>query len=230
MKDEIATRSHNNPPDPLDAALAPHGDTIAEAEAWLDGAVVENEGQMKAVDDLTKGIKAALKDVTAAEKSVCAPLFDAHKSEKARWKPTIEDLTSIRDGLVSAVGAFKAKIAEEKRIAENAAWEAANKARLDAEAEARKAGASDIEAQRKAAEMAKAAIDAEKDAKALAKDSVKGMRKVTRYEITDHRAALHWIAKNDKPAMTAFIDEYVRRNHKNGPIDGVKVTESNEAF
>ena len=133
---KVAKIGDNNPPDPIDEALAPYGDFIAEAETWLDGAVVENEGQMKAVDDLTKNIKAALKTVTEAEKSAAAPHYDAWKNEKARWKPTLDDLTRIRDGLVEAVSAFKAKLAAEKKAAERAAWEAADKARREAEAKA----------------------------------------------------------------------------------------------
>ena len=41
-------KNHNNPPDPIDEALAPFGDVISEAENWLDGSPVENEAQMKA--------------------------------------------------------------------------------------------------------------------------------------------------------------------------------------
>jgi len=226
----LAKIGDNNPPDPIDEALAPYGDFIAEAETWLDGAAVENEDQMKAVDALTSEIKSAIKVATMAEKSAAAPLHDAWKAEKARWKPTLDDLARIRDGLVHAVSGFKAKLAAEKRAAEKAAWEAANKARMDAEAAASKANASDIEAQRAAQAAAQAAIDAEKAAKAQAKDSVKGMRKVTRYEITDNKAALHDIAANDRDAITAFIAEYVRLNHKKRTIRGVKVWEEKEAF
>ncbi len=45
---------------------------------------------------------------------------------------------------------------------------------------------------------------------------------VHRYEIEDHRAALHWIAQNDRDAMTAFIEAYVAKNHKEALIAGVK--------
>ena len=37
MKDTLPTRNHNNPPDPIDEALAPYGDAIEEAQNWLDG-------------------------------------------------------------------------------------------------------------------------------------------------------------------------------------------------
>ncbi len=230
MKDAVAPQGHNNPPDPLNEALAPFGDTISEAENWLDGTEVETEEQMKAVDALTKEVKAALKAVNAGEKSAAAPLHDAWKAEKARWKPTIEDLTRIRDGLVSLVGDFKKKLAAEKAAAERAAWEEADKARREAEAKAAEAASGDIESQREAAAAKEQALDAHKAASATAKDNVRGMRKVQKYEITDHRAALHDIAKNDRPAMTAFIEEYVRRNFKTRSIEGVRVWEDKEAF
>ena len=110
----LAPIGHNQGPDPIDEALSPYGDAITEAESWLDGDPVENEDQMKAVDALTVDIKSALKAVNAGEKSAAAPLHDAWKAEKARWKPTIEDLTRIRDGLIAAVSGFKKKLAAQK--------------------------------------------------------------------------------------------------------------------
>lgn len=225
-----AAIGHNQAPDPIDEALAPYGDYIAEAEQWLDGAPVETEAQMQAVDALTKSIKAALKDVNAAEKSAAAPLHDAWKEEKARWKPTIDDLARIRDGLVSAASAFKAALAAEKKAAERAAWEAADKARRDAEAKAAAANTADIDAQREAAAAKEAAREAERIAQAQSKDKLKGMRKVTRCEITDHRDVLHWIARHDREAVTAFIEQYVAKNHKTKTITGVRVWEEKEAF
>ena len=50
------------------------------------------------------------------------------------------------------------------------------------------------------------------------------------YEITDIRDALHWIAKNDKDAMTAFVEDYVCRNHKTSTITGVRVWQDKEAY
>ena len=226
----VAQAGHNNPPDPIDTALAPYGDVIAEAENWLDGAPVENEDQMKAVDDLTKNIKAALKDVTAAEKSAAAPLHDAWKAEKARWKPTLDALARIRDGLVAAVASFKKKLAEEKRAAERAAWEAADKARREAEAKAAAANAADIEAQREAVAAKEAALIAEAQARAARDDRPRGLRKVMRYEIIEYRDVLHDIARNDRDAITAFVEEYVRKNHKARAIAGVRVWEDKEAF
>lgn len=226
----VASVGHNQPPDDLDEALAPYGDFITEAESWLDGSPVENEGQMKAVDQLIKEIKAAKKSVSSAEESAAKPLYDMWKAEKAKFAPTLTDLDRIIKGLVSLVGGFKAKLAAEKEAArqeaERKAWEATRKA----QEAMREASVGDIDAQREADRIAEEAKAAQKTASAAKNDTVKGMRKVTHYEITDHRAALHWIAKMDRDAVTAFVDEYVRTHHKTASIDGVNVWEGKEAF
>jgi chromosome segregation ATPase len=221
---------HNNPPDPIDEALAPYGDAISEAENWLDGSPVETEDQMKAVDAIIKEIRSAKSDLAKAKKSATAPLHDIWKAEIARWKPTEDDIERRLKGLAAVVDPFKRKLAEEKEAAKRAAYEEARRKEREAEEAARKANASDYEAATEAARLQAEAIEAKKAASAANKDTVKGLRTVTRYAIEDHRAALHWIAGNDRDAITAFIDEYVRRNHKSAQIDGVKVWQEKEAF
>ena len=220
-----AAIGHNLPPDPLDEALAPYGDFIEEASNWLDGSPVETEAQMKAVDALLKQIKAAHKSVETAQKSEAAPLHDAWKAALARYKPTLEDLDRIKKGLIGAVDAFKRKLAQERAEAEaKARAEAEAKARAAAEA-ARLASAADLEAQRAAAEAQREAEAAQVTAAKASKATkeTKGLRTVTKYEVTDHRALLHWIAQNDRDAITAFIDEYARVNHRNLNADGLRV-------
>ena len=220
----------NNPPDPIDEALAPYGDAIEEAQNWLDGEPIQNEEQLKATDALLKTIKGALKDLNTARDESTKPLHEAWKSEVARWKPTQDDLDRIIKGLVACQDPFKRALAAQKEAEKRAAWEAAEKARREAEEAARAAKAYDIAAQREAAEKAALAQRAAEEASAKQKDKVKGMRTVHRYEIEDHRAALHWIAQNDRDAMTAFIEAYVAKNHKDTEIAGVKRWTEKEAF
>jgi len=226
-----APRLHNNPPDPIDEALAPFGDTISEAESWLDGKPVETEGQMKAVDALIKEMKAAKKAVEGAEESAAKPIYDQWKAEKARFAPTLTDLDRIVKGLVAAVDGFKRKLAVEKAEAERKAQaEAWEKTRAAQEA-ARLADVSNIEAQREAAAKMAEAEAAQKAAMAASKDTVKGLRSVTKYEVTDHRALLNYIAKHVREDLTAFIDEWARKNHKEFPVaDGLRVWIEKEAF
>jgi hypothetical protein len=223
---------HNNAPDPLDEALAPYSDFITEAESWLDGEYVTTEEQMKAVDEIAKQVKKAKKAATDAQKSEAAPLHDAWKAALARYKPTIEDLDRMAKGLATLVSGFKKKLAAEKAEAERLAHIEAEKKLREAEAAARKACAADIEGQREALAKIEEAKAATKAAAAAKKDasSVKGLRTVTKYEITDHRAALHWIAARDREAMTQFIEQYVRQNHKTAQINGVRVWQDKEAF
>lgn len=226
----LAQAGHNNPPDPIDEALAPYGDAIDEAENWLDGTPVETEDQMKAVDAIIKEIRAAKSELAKAKKSATAPLHDAWKAEIARWTPTEEDIERRLKGLAAVVDPFKRKLAEEKDAAKRAAYAEAKRKEDEARAAAAKVDASNYEAASEAARLQSEAIEAKKVAAAANKDTVKGLRTVTRYSIEDHRAALHWIAKRDRDAITAFVEEYVRRNHKSATIDGVNVWTEKEAF
>ena len=221
---------HNNPPDPIDEALAPWADVIGEAENWLDGEPVQSEDQMRAVEVILKDVKKAAKAVTADRKAATDPLNKAWKDEIARWKPTEDDLARMSKGLVALIDPYKRKVAAEKEAAKRAAWEEAQRIKREAEAAAAKAAASDINAQREAEAAKQAALDAEKAALAASKNTEKGMRKVHKYEIEDHRAALHWIAQNDRDAITAFIEAYVQSNHKRADIDGVRQWVDREAF
>lgn len=220
----------NNPPDPIDLALEPYGAIIEEAANWLDGALVENEAQLKDTDRILKELKAARKDVDTARDELTKPLHEVWKNEVARWKPTQDDLDRQVKCLIAAQAPFKAKLlAEKEAAARKAEEEAAAKAEAARQAHIA-ANASSLEDQRKADELLKEAEEAEKAASRAGRDTVKGMRTVQVFEIESHKAALHWIASNDREALTAFIDEYVRRNFKLRPIDGVKVETKKEAF
>lgn len=221
---------HNNPPDPIDEALAPYADAIAEAENWLDGTPVETEAQMNAVDAIIKDIRSAKSDLAKAKKSETAPLHDIWKAEIARWKPTEDDVERRLKGLAAVVDPFKRKLVAEKEAAKRAAYDEAQRKEREAREAAAKADASDYAAATEAARLQAEAMDAKKAAAAANKDTVKGMRTVTHFEVTDHRDALHWIAKNDRDAITAFVDEYVRQNHKKNPITGVRVWTEKEAY
>ena len=114
MNNPRAVIGGNNPPDAMDEALAPFGDIIAEAEQWLDGTKVTNEGQMKAVDVLTKGMKAARKAIDDARDTATKPLHLAWQDEIARWRPAQVDLDAMVKGLVALTDDFKRALAAEK--------------------------------------------------------------------------------------------------------------------
>jgi hypothetical protein len=225
-----AVIGHNNPPDPIDLALEPFTDIIEKAANWLDGAQVENEAQLRATDAILKELKAARKAVDTARDEVTKPLHEAWKGEVARWKPTQDDLDRQVKCLIAAQAPFKAKLAAEKEEARlKAEAEAAAKAEAARQAHLM-ANAASIEEQRKADELLKEAEEAGKAASRAAKDTVNGMRTVQVYKIESHKSALHWIALNDRDALTFFIENYVRSNFKLRAIDGVKVETRKEAF
>lgn len=216
-----ATIGHNGPPDPIDEISARYEAEREECDAWLDGTPVENEGQMKAVDELREAMRQWRIGLERGQKEATAPLRAIYQAELDRWKPTIEDAKRYEGALMSVQEPFKLKLAAQKGAEKKAAWEAANKARQEAEGAARQAAAHDVAAQREAAAKAEEAQAALQAAGAKQKDNVTGLKTVHRYKIDDHRAALHWIAKNDRDAITAFVEAYVDKRHKDAAIDGV---------
>jgi len=221
---------HNNPPDPIEEISATYETEREEAEAWADGQAVTNEVQMKSVDELREDVRQWRLDLERGQEEAVKPLRDATTAERNRWKPIIEDAKRIEGCLVDIVAPFKAKLAEEAKEAERKAWEETNRLRLEAEAQEAQARAGDIEAQRAANAAKQAVIDAEKAAKKAVADAPKGMRTVTKYEITGHKALLHFIASKHKDDLTAFIEEWARKNHKSIPADGLRVWQDKEAF
>jgi hypothetical protein len=202
---------HNNPPDPIDEISAAYEAEREEAANWLDGTPVENESQMKAVDALRKSMRQWRLELEKGQKSATAPLYDTYKGELGRWKPTIDDAKTIEKCLVDAVGAFKKKLADEKRAEERAAWERAEKARREAEEKARAAAASDLDAQREAEAAKQAALAAEKAAQKARKDQVKGLRKVTKTVVIDPVALARWLWANDREAQVEFQADRARK-------------------
>jgi hypothetical protein len=215
---------HNNPPDPIDEAVAPFGDAIAEAGNWLDGKHVQTEAQMQAVDAIAAQIREARSAVEKARTAATGPLHKAWKAEVARWKPTEDDLELQQKGLAALVQGFKQKLAAEKAEAERLARiEAARKAEAAAEL-ARKADVANIDAMRASEQAARDADEARRAAVAASKDTVKGLRLRTFHEIDNEAALLHWIARHDKPAIRAFLAEYARTHADPSlNIDGLRV-------
>lgn len=199
---------HNRPPDPLDEALAPYGDAIAEAENWCDGTAVENDAQMRAVDALLADIKAAAKAVADADATETLPLHDAWKRAKARYKPTHDDLARIKAALIAAVDGYKRKLAAEKAEREAEArrkmWEAAEEARRASI----NAISSDLVAQREAAAKQAAFEEAQAAAKAAEADTVRGMRTYTVSHVLDYRELARWMWLNAQADMKAFLTKY----------------------
>ncbi|MDF1685323.1 MAG: hypothetical protein P1U50_00925 [Parvibaculaceae bacterium] len=230
---QVATIGHNNPPSPMEQVQANYDDTFIEVGNWADGSEVENEQQLSAVEELVKQIKAATKDAKAAKEQEYRPHKEAGDAVVAEWKPFLEDLDRQRRCLLAAIDPYKKKLAAAKAEKERLAREEAERIAHEAQQAALAAReSSDLEAARAAQEKADEAAKAKKLANKAGRDTVKGMRTIRTPNITDPRACINWINTNDKPALQAFMDDYVRRAVREGRlnIDGVEVIESKEVF
>lgn len=221
---------HNNPPDPIEMVIAEYDAVISEAQNWTDGEPVADEAAMNSVDALIKEFKTYRSALAKAGKERTDPLHKAWKAEVAAVKVYTDDADLIQKSLVAVVAPFKAKLAAEKEAERRAAWEAAEKARIEAEAAERAANAASIDEQRAAQEAKQAALDAQKAAQKASKDTVKGMRTVTKHEIVSMRDLVNWIAANDKAAMAEFAREYARKHHADIPDNAVRTWTEKEAF
>lgn len=230
MNDTLHGIGHNSPPDPLDAVIAIYDADRAEAEGWLDGKLVESDGQMKAVDTLTVTMKASKKAFEDAKEDEYRPHKVQCDAIVAKYKPTLEDQDRIIKGLVALVSGWKGKVAAEVREKERLAYEARDRLQREAEEKARTADAGNIEQQREAAAAKQAVIDADNVARKVYKEAPKGMRTVPKHEIIDLRALVNWIATNDKDAMAAFATEYARKNNADIPDAIVRSWKEKEAF
>lgn len=228
---DLPPRNHNNPPSPIEAVQTQYDDVICEMQNWADGEPVQTEAQMLVVDKVLREFKTYRTALTAAAKEITDPLHKAWKAAVADVKVHTDDADRIQGAVVAALSPIKKRLADEKAEAERQAQQAAWEATRKAQEAARVANAADIEAQRAVAAAQAEAEALQAKANAARKDTVKGMRTVTSYEVTDYKALLHWIARNRRDDITAFIDEWARKNHKdNRDADGLTVTETKEPY
>jgi hypothetical protein len=68
--DDRLTIGGNNPPHPIDDAIAPLANAIEEATNWLDGEPIITDDQLRSTDALLKEIKGGIKSVTAARDAI----------------------------------------------------------------------------------------------------------------------------------------------------------------
>ncbi len=208
---------HNNPPPDIDAINATYEPIRMEAENWLDGQPVENEAQMRAVDELLAGVKAWEKDLKDGQQAEAKPHHDAHKAALARWKPTLDDAARFRGGLVALVDAYKRKLAEEKAAERRRAYEEAEAARRAAEVVAAAANPASIDDVRAAAEARREAEEAQARAAAAAKDTVKGLRTYEVTEVIDVTAWARVAWVQHRAECETFFADLARRHRPNIP-------------
>ena len=223
-----AVMGGNNPPEPIDVAKEELRPVREEIELWTDGTFVEDEGQLDHTNQLIKDLSAAEKAVIKYREAVVKPLHDAWKAAVAQWKPIIDDMDRLNKCLLAAQAPFKKKLADEIEAKRKAAWEEARRLEREAEAAQAKVSPTDIDAVREAEAAKQAAQEAKNAASKAQREKVTGFKTVHHTEIEDMQAALNWIAKNDKPALITFVEQYVAKSPRDVSINGVKRWETKE--
>ena len=227
-----AVAGNNQPPTPMETVAAQYASTMEELSNWGDGKKVEDRASMDAVDAILKELKQYGTALGKAGQEYTAPHHSTWKAAVAEVKGYTDDLAMMKQTCLDLVKSFKEKLAAEVAEKQKQSNIIAAKARQDA-LDAQKAledAEGDIEAKREAKAKLDEAKAATKAVESVKKEAVKGLRTVHHYKIESHKGALNDIVKNDRDAMTAFIEWYVDQNHRKRPIGGVVTWETKEAF
>lgn len=203
-------------------------DVHLEATSFLDGAAIETPGQADAIGKIIATAKAIKRDADAARTEDKAPHLAAGRQIDADYKPVETKADAIIKAASAPLTVWLNKLAEQQRERERIAREAA--ARLAQEAIAAERGAVGNLAAQEAVRLIQNAADAAaKDAAKAGKakplvaglDRSIGLRTYRVVTVTDYRALINWLAKNDKPALCEFMDEYAKR--ATGGLPGVTI-------
>jgi hypothetical protein len=223
------TIGHNNPP-AFEAFTMALDDAYMTAKDFLDGQPIETQEQADAVGRIVSEVKKLRKDMDAARAEEKRPHDEAAKAVQAKWKPSLERADTIIDAAQRPLTTFLAKLAAAQMERERLARAEAD--RLAQEAIAAQRQAESLDDLERVNDLQKAADKAAKDAARAGKakahvagvDRAIGLRSYTVATVTNRRAALEWIMKNDPDALAEFVAEYARRNAPTRPMDGVEVT------
>lgn len=228
MSTQPAPIGHNRTPfdDITDRAT----DVYAEAENWLDGEVVKNEGQAEALTKLSDELKDLEKERKAAFTKEKAPHLTASKAVDDKWRP-------LKDKLESAIKGCKASLTpwrvEQKRLKDEAV-EAKRRETEGAQREAvealRQSNAADMGAREEAEANLKAANRAQAQAKRVDRTAT-GLRTTYVPVLTNITDAIKHYWKSDKAEFTALLQRLATADVRIGKreIPGFKVEERKSA-
>lgn len=232
----LAPVGHNNPPapTPIEAARETLADLHLTAEQWFDGADIETDGQADEVSRIVDAARKAKTRFEADRKAEKQPHLDAGKAVDTAWKP----LTDAADRIVEVGKAaltpwLQAKErakreaeAEARRVADAAAEEAR---RLAAQTDGSLAAAQARDDAIEQAEAAQAKADRAARDRAGAKGEGMGrtmsLRTTYRSEVEDRRALLNHVARTRPADLDTFLSEWARKAVAAGAreLPGVKV-------
>lgn len=213
-------KGHNNPPPAETFAL--HIEELFSTVSGSTASPVTTDEQEAALDALLDDVRQARKDADQQRAAEKKPHDDAAKAVQAVWKPLLDRCDAAATEIKKALTPYRtAKQAAKDEAARLAREEAARKLQEAQDAIRR---SDDLEERFAAEAMLKQASKLEKTANRIDRAPT-GLRSYKIATVADYKAALLWIAKNDKPALDAFIEEYAQRVAPTRPMDGVDVTQ-----
>jgi len=234
--DEAPGIGHNQGPvelTPFERATNVIDGLYTEAEGWLDGGPIDNQGMADGVSELLNLLRDAKKRADDARKTEAKPFDDGKKEVQARYKPLLDKADRAADVCKKALVPWLQKLEEEKRAKEAAAREEAERLRKEAEEAIAMADSDNLAARADAESRINDAKEAEKVVARAAKDKAGAsggvgravtLRTFYRGEITDAAAvAKHYWLTNRAEVMAFFqtlVDADVRAKR---PVPGVTV-------
>jgi hypothetical protein len=235
---------HNNPPEPtpFEAAREMISSLDVEAQAWFDGAPIENEQQAADVARILDAARKAKQQADAERKAEKEPHAQAAKAVDEKWKPLLADADRIADCAKKAQTKWLLKLEAVKRAEE----EQARREAAAAEEEARRLAAAAAETgsledakardaaikdSQQAARAAAHAATEKPRAKGEGMSRAVGLRTVYRAQVDDRRALLNHIASRDPQALIDFVNDWAGKQVRSGArvIPGVTVIEERVA-
>lgn len=198
---------HNNPP-PLETMGLHIEDLFSLVSGSLAGGEVTTDDQEAALDAILDDVRKAKKDADAMRAAEKKPYDDAAKAVQAAWKPLLDRCDKAAD-------AIKAALTPYRTAKQRAKDEAARIAREEAEAKQRAAQAAlrqsdDLESRFAAEEQLKQASKLAAQANKIDR-SATGLRTYQIADVTDRRALLEHVMRNDPDALTDWLAEYARK-------------------
>lgn len=220
---------HNNPPASEAFAMAIN-DLKAEADNFLDGEAIENEGQAEAITKIVNDMKEYLRDAEKTRKAEKEPFLQAGRKVDATWKKVTDPAKLVVAAAEKPLTVWRV---EQDRI-KNAE---AKKLRECAEQEAREALAMREQANSLAdMEAAEEAIKSAKIATATANKierSSTGLRTSWETDVVNAGSLLRWIKENSPGDLHEFLNAFAKRNvelAKAGRLPGVEAREVKKAI
>lgn len=222
---------------PFDLLIEEIDNLYDEAKNWADGAAIENDEQLAAVDALDKALLRAGQDTDKLRIEEKRPLDEMIDAIQAKFNPYIQKGKGKVDMARAALNAprtsYKMKLAAEKAAA-------AEKARAEFEEQQRvareavQASSGNLEAREQAEQQITAAKAAENIMKKAEKAATAGLglRTVWEVEVTDPRALAGHYWKTRSAEVDAFFRGLAKSDVHAGvrSIPGCNIIETRKAL